>query len=182
MKASLFLLAAILFLSAPFASAQKIKVDVDEGVDFSKFKTFAWAEGQIARNPAVSQIIISAVETELKDRGLTRDDSDPDLKIAAVAAAMQDIQGVGPTWNSQRYKSWGGYGNPSALITVSKGTLLIDLLDVRNNKFSIFRGVAKDAVLQPSTGDPVKDAKKVEKLATSTIKKIFKKYPTKSRK
>jgi hypothetical protein len=181
MKFALLLTIAILFFAAPVVNAQKIKVDVDETVDFKTYKTFGWADGQIARNPAVSQVIVTAIENELKARGLVKSESEPDLEIAAVAAALQDVQGIGPTWNSQRYKSWGGYGNPSSMITVSKGTLLIDLLDKRNNDFSVFRGVAKDAVLRPTTGDPVEDAKNVEKIAKKAIKRIFKKYPIKSK-
>src|SRR4030095_4451069 len=101
---------------------QKVKVDVDRTANFSTFKTFGWAEGMVARNPIISQMIIAAVESELTARGLTKSAENPDIKIAVAAAVGMDIQTVGPSWNLN-YVTWGGYTNPAAIMNISIGTL-----------------------------------------------------------
>lgn len=168
----------VLLLFASVTQAQKMVIDVDKSFDFSKFKTFGWSSGQIAPKPTTSQMLVSAVERELISRGLVKNETDPDIRIAVMAAADMDLQGVGPSWNNERYKSWGGYGNPSALMTVAYGTLLIDLIETKN-KFSIWRGVAKNIFVKPPTGDPEKDLRQMQGLVNKTVGKMFKKYPVK---
>jgi uncharacterized protein DUF4136 len=175
MKPLIMLAAAVLLLSSTTSFAQKVKVDVDSNVNFSNFKTFGWDKGPVARNPIISNLIITAVETELTARGLTKSDS-PDIKVAVMAAAGMDLQAVGPTWNNVNYAVWGGYRNPAALMNVQTGTLLIDLLDTKNNS-SVFRGVAKETLNRSVSADQVADAKSVEKLIQKSVVKMFKKYP-----
>jgi len=159
-------------------NGQKVQVDVDKGVNFAAFRTFGWDNGTVARNPIIAQQIMSAIENELTQRGLRRSDDDPDLKIAVMAAVGLDVQGVGPSWNSTVYRSWGGYGNPAAIMNIPSGNLLIDL--VNKDKVSIFRGVAKSSLPHSPTMDYAADAKSVEKHVKKAVKKIFDKYPVRA--
>src|SRR6185436_1692979 len=161
MKRSIVLAAAVLLLSTSAVFGQKVKVDVDKTVNFSTFKTFGWAKGPIARNPIISQMIITAVESELTKRGLTKSEDNPDIKVAVLAAAGADIQAVGPTWNNANYRTWGGYANPAALMNITTGTLLVDLVESRKD-ISVLRGVAKDTLTRPVSADMNADAKSVE--------------------
>lgn len=176
MKRSIVLAAALLLLSSSAVFAQKVKVDVDTTVNFSTFKTFGWDKGPIARNPLISQMIVAAVESELTARGLTKSEDNPDIKVAVLAAAGADIQAVGPTWNNANYRTWGGYANPAALMNITTGTLLVDLVDSRKD-ISVLRGVAKDTLTRPVSADMNADAKSVEKVVKKAVSKIFKKYP-----
>jgi hypothetical protein len=178
MKPSIILAAAVLLLSTSAAFGQKVKVDVDTTVNFSTFKTFGWARGMVARNPIISQMIIAAIESELTARGLTKSDANPDIKVSVVAAAGVDIQAVGPTWNNANYRAWGGYTNPAALMNVTTGTLLLDLIDTQKD-ISVFRGVAKETLTREVSADVTADAKSVEKLVKKAVSKMFKKYPVK---
>jgi|SRR6476620_11515488 len=175
MKPLFILAVAVLFLSASTTFAQKVKVDVDSSVNFSHYKTFGWDKGPVARNPIITDQIVKAVENQLIARGLTKSDN-PDIKVAVMAAAGMDLQAVGPTWNNVNYAVWGGYRNPAALMNVQTGTLLIDLLDTKNNS-SVFRGVAKETLNRSVSADQVADAKSVEKLIQKAVVKMFKKYP-----
>ncbi|HXI25995.1 MAG TPA: DUF4136 domain-containing protein, partial [Pyrinomonadaceae bacterium] len=94
-----------------------------------------------------------------------------------VAAAGMDIQAVGPTWNSANYRTWGGYTNPAALMTVTTGTMLLDLVE-RKSDMSVFRGVARETLNRSASGDVAADAKSVEKLIKKAVSKMFKKYPS----
>lgn len=178
MKLRIILAVAALLMVGSSVQAQNMVVDVDKTVDFTKFKTFAFDEGQIARNPTTKAQIVSAIETELRSRGLTRNDSGADLLIVVMAAADLELQGIGPSWNNEVYKSWGGYGNPAALMTVRKGTLLIDLVQT-SNKIGVWRGVVKDVFVMPPTGNAENDAKQMGNLVNKTVKNMFKKYPVK---
>lgn len=178
MKSSIILATAILFLSTPVVMAQKVKVDVDSTANFSGFKTFGWDKGMVARNPIIGQLIVTAVENELTARGLTKSADNPDLKVAVVAAAGMDIQAVGPTWNNAGYAVWGGYTNPAALMNVTTGTLLIDLVDTKKD-MSIFRGVAKQTLNRSVSADAAADARSVEKTVKKAVTKMFEKYPVK---
>src|SRR4051794_26093288 len=123
-----FFAAAAMILAALISvQAQKVKVDVDETANFGTIKTFGWAEGQMAKNPLVAEMIKSSIEKELTARGLTHS-ATPDINVCVIAALDMDIAGVGPTWNNERYRYWGGYGNPAALMNVQSGTLLVDLI------------------------------------------------------
>jgi len=176
MKPSIILAAAVLLLSTAAVFGQNVKVDVDTTASFPTFKTFGWDKGMVSRNPFVSQMIVVAVESELTARGLTRSDDHPDIKVAVAAAAGMDIQAVGPTWNNANYATWGGYSNPAALMNVTTGTLLVDLIETKNG-ISVFRGVAKETLNRSASADVAADAKSVEKLIKKAVTKMFKKYP-----
>ena len=176
MKPSIILAVVILLLSTSAVFGQKVTVDVEPTANFSTFKTFGWAEGMVARNPVVSQMIIAAVESELTARGLTKSADNPDIKIAVAAAVGMDIQTVGPSWNLNHI-TWGGYTNPAAVMNISTGTLLVDLIDTKKD-ISILRGVAKETLTRSPSADMTADAKSVDKLIKKAVSKIFKKYPT----
>jgi hypothetical protein len=181
LTAALLCVLAFAVTGASVAQAQKMIVDVDKKFDFATFKSFGWAPGQIAPKETTSKFIVDAIEKELRSRGLVRNDADPDIRIAVMAAADIDLQGVGPTWNNEVYRSWGGYGNAGALMNVTKGTLLIDLVETES-KYSVWRGVAKDVFVAPPSNDPVKDANHMQSLVNKTVTKLFKKYPVKQNK
>src|SRR5215471_1240595 len=143
MKVKLLIISVtVLLLSTATAVAQKVKVDVDSSANFSSFKTFGWDKGMVARNPLISELIVAAVESELTKRGLTKTAENPDVKVAVAAAAGMDIQTVGPTWDVNYYAVWGGYTNPAAMMNVTHGTLVLDLVETKR-EISVFRGVAK---------------------------------------
>jgi hypothetical protein len=179
MQVSKILATAMLLLSVSAAFGQNVKVDVDATVNFSNFRTFGFAAGPVSRNPLIGQIIVAAVESELIARGLTRKDESPDLKVVVAAAAGMDLQAVGPTWNNVNYRTWGGYQNPAAMMNITTGTLLIDL--VTTDRKSVFRGVAKETLNRGTSADPVADAKSVDKLVKQAVRKMFKKYPAAKR-
>ena len=175
MRLILTFVAAVLFVSPLAAHAQKVTVDYDKTVNFSSYKTYAWAEGMVARNPIVSQMIVAAVESELTARGLTKTDTNPDMRVAVLAATDMDLRGVGPSWNPNL--NYGGNGNPSALVNITTGTLLIDLLDTKSDR-DVWRGVAKDVLSHAPSGNAAADARRVEKQIKNGIRKMFQKYPT----
>lgn len=174
----MIILVATLFVFVSAGEAQKTVVDVDKSFDFTQFKTFGWSDGQVAPKATTGEMLITAVERELLSRGLVRNDTAPDIRIAVLAAADMALQGVGPTWNNERYRFEGGHGNPAALMTLTKGTLLIDIVETKN-KISIWRAIVKDVFVKPLTGNAEKDLKQMQGLVNKIVPDIFKKYPIK---
>ena len=178
----IILIAAVLSFCVASAAAQEVKVDVDATANFASYKTFGWDKsGTVARNPLIAALIVTAVESELTKRGLTKVDDNPDVKVAVTAAAGIDIQAVGPTWNNAKYQVWGGYTNPAAMHNVTTGTLLLDLVDSKSD-MSVFRGVARQTLNRSSSADPAADARSVEKPIKKAVSKMFAKYPGGSKK
>jgi hypothetical protein len=178
MKLRLIILAAVLFVSPAVTRAQKVTVDYDKSVNFSGFKTFTWSEGSgQARNPIVGQMIKDAVERELNARGLTRVETNPDLRFSVMAASGMDLQVEKPGWDSEAgvVLNSGVYAR-GVMWDVSTGTLLLDAFDNKTDQM-VWRAFAKDTLPQAPGPNPVDDAKKVEKVVKKAISKMFKKFP-----
>ena len=83
MKSRLALLLLLLCILNLGVQAQKIKVEYNKGLDFSKFKTFAW--GHTMRSPVPCwPSPFGAIEQELTKRGLRKVEADPDAFIPGV--------------------------------------------------------------------------------------------------
>jgi hypothetical protein len=179
------IIAAILLgcaLCSTAAQAQKTSSGYDQSVDFSHFRTFMFAEGQGARNPYVKQMIVAALERELRAKGLTKVDANADLRVVYLAASGFNLR-VGSV-------SFGYAVNPvysgmvpagSQMWDVTTGTLLIDLFDNKTDRI-VFRGTAQDVLQRAPSADAQTDARLVSKQINKGIARIFKKYPKAAKK
>ncbi len=93
MKLTIKVCAVILLLSTVvMAGSKKLKVAVEPGVDFSKYRTYAWVGGVPAANPIVDTMLIAAFDTELQDRGLQKvDPPQADIIVRYDVATSGDI-------------------------------------------------------------------------------------------
>jgi len=87
MKSWRVVLIALLVLGANAAWAQKVDVDWDRNVDFSKFKTYAWIESKHPGKGLWNQRIIDGVDAKLAKAGLKKVD-------------RRSMQTRIPTWKS----------------------------------------------------------------------------------
>lgn len=170
-----------MFLGALSVSAQKVNVGADPGVDLTKYKTYAWSNKVPSANPIVSQTVTSAVDTELAAKGLTKVETDPELMVVVFGSTESDIHVSNPSWSPSLNSIATGVAVGSQSWLVTKGTLVIDMLDSKT-KNSVWRGQATQTLDRGPTGDKVKDAKTVEKPIKSAVKKMFKQFPHPSRK
>ena len=180
--------AAFALLLPPAVTAQKVETDYAHGTDFAKYKTYKLVK--IGENPDVSQLvdqrIVSALEEELANKGLTKNEDNPDLLVGYQAAISHQTQlntygstvgggpgwGVGPGWGY----GWGGnMGMASTMSTTTEskirnGTLVVDVMDPKQKQL-LFRGIATDTLSDKAE----KNTKKLQK----SLAKIFQKYPPK---
>ena len=79
-RASLY---CVLVLAFAFpAYSQKVKTGYDREIDFTRYKTYAWANlNQAKSRPILFQLVVGNVDHELEDKGLKRVDSNADLLL-----------------------------------------------------------------------------------------------------
>lgn len=167
------------FFLCTVVQAQKTSAAFDEKVDFSNYKTFAF-DKEGARNPYVNTLIVEAIERELTSRGLTRATTDPDLKVVYLAATVPDLQVQNVPFYHVVNPAYSGMVGSATMNMwdVTKGTLVIDLLDRKSDRV-VFRGTITDVLQRAPSSDLKADAKIVSKPINKGVAKVFKKYPIK---
>ena len=173
--AQLFLLICMLSLGA---QAQKIKVEYDKNLDYSKFKTFAWGHHDAVSRPTLALVIASAIQEELTKRGLRRVESNPDVFIQMYGSIDSEMSvnyfdplysGMGgiPSFDSG-FVMWGAMPGGTTVVTVHKGQLVVDVIDASQKKLA-WRGMATDKLSD-------KPEKLLQQVNTA-VEKMFRQYP-----
>jgi hypothetical protein len=154
------------------AFAQKIEVESDQAVDFSKFKTFAIRDGQLnSKNPSLNSELIrkrlnAGIQKALEAKGLVFVTSGAsDLNVRYTLGAARKLE-------TEAYPAgWRGWGTRVVKVPYTEGTLVIDLRDSSTRSLS-WRAIARE---------DKSDAAKLEGKLDDMVKKSFDKYPPKAK-
>jgi hypothetical protein len=172
----------LLVVACSCVQAQKVKIEFDKNVEFTKFKTYAWdPTPQAAAKPVLVAAIKGAVNHELEKRGLQMVTENPDLYIAMYGAIGSDFAvtysdlyygpyGI-PAFD-QSFLMWGAIPGTTNTAVVHKGQLAVDLLDASAKKL-VWRGIATEKLSE-------QQMKLVEQVNT-VVEKLFAKYPPKNK-
>ncbi|SMB94817.1 lipoprotein [Hymenobacter roseosalivarius DSM 11622] len=148
--AALVAVGLALLLGATSCSTSRVGVtsDYDHSVNFRTYKTWSWypqqtadAEGGPARgyNSFLDKRLRTAVELEMKKRGLTYAEQSPDLFVA-YSAKVEDKQQVSPYAGGYGYPFYGygmyGRGPYSPVTQYKAGTVIIDLVDAKRKELA----------------------------------------------
>ena len=166
---SLLVLALVAALGA---RAQKITMEFDQTIDFSRYKTFAIRDGQLSsRNPALnSPLVKKQIETDITNdltaKGLTLANSGPaDLNVRYTFGAARKTE-------VEAYPAgWYGLGTRYVRVPYAEGTLVIDLRDPTTRSL-VWRAIA---------AEEKSDATKIEGKINDMVKKSIDKYPPKKK-
>jgi hypothetical protein len=151
MKA-LFALAAAALL-AGCASTPDVAVDHDPTADFSRYRTYYWAQEPNASNPLANQRIVAGIDQRLQAKGMTRQEGSGDIALVANVATSQK-QTLDTFYTGGAYGGWGwgpgwGYGgvgsSTTRVNTYTVGTLVLDMFDTSTKK-AVWRGTASGTV------------------------------------
>ncbi len=172
------LLCWLVCLACATAQAQKIKVQYDKSLDFSKFKTYSIDPVDNAPRPMLRLAIQAAVQDDLDKRGLTKVASNPDLYVQMYGAIDTDfsttyfdpIYGSGIPPSNSRYEAWYVMPGTVTSVLIPKGQLMVDLIDA-NKKRLVWRGTAKQKLSD-------KREKLLDQVNTA-VEKMFQQYPVK---
>jgi hypothetical protein len=172
------LVAGALAAFAGFASSITVETKSSPGVDFSRYKSYSVADMPEVKNPAVRQRLESALDKQLKAKGLERKDSGGDLRVMMHPRISKE-------YNSSDYDtSWDyGWGNWASIRDLSGdsssskrlegvpvGTVIVDLVDAATKQLA-WRGGAT-SVLNAEDSD-----EKRQDVLDDAMKKLFAKYP-----
>jgi hypothetical protein len=152
------------------AFAQKIEIEADPAVNFSKFKTFAIRGGRLnSRNPSLNSELIrkridAGIQKYLEAKGLTFVPAGPsDLNVRYTLGAVRKTE-------IETYPAgWRGWGTRVVRVPYTEGTLVIDLRDPSTRSL-VWRAIAREEK---------SDAAKIERKLDDMVKKSFDKYPPK---
>ena len=156
--------ALLLFCSAAVAGT-KVKADKDPEADFGTYRTYAWEKGLSAAHKNIQHVIEKNVDRELAQVELVKvDKEEADLYAVSYALGEQLVGTLGGFYRQPDW-AWGIITTESRLIT--RGTLVIDLVDAQENKV-VWRGVAQGNVT---------NTEQAIRLIEQVTKKMFRKYP-----
>jgi Domain of unknown function (DUF4136) len=155
------------------AFAQKIEIEFDQSVDFSKFRTFAIRDGKLnSKNPSLNNELIrkridADIQKFLEARGLEFTPAGrSDLNIRYTLGAVGKMQ-------TEAYPAgWRGWGTRVVRVPYTEGTLVIDLRDPATRSL-VWRGIARA---------DKSNAAQIEAKLDDMVKKSFEKYPPKPKK
>ena len=153
------------------ALAQKINIEFDQAVDFSRFKTFAIRDGKIHSNqPSLNSELVKKhierqIEKNLMARGLTEVSGTADLNVrySLGSAGKREVE----TYPA----GWRGWGARRVAVHYTEGTLVLDLRDPATRSL-VWRGIAVE-----DKSDPMK----LEGRIDAMVKKALDKYPPKNK-
>ena len=157
-------------LVAQTAHAQKITMEFDQSIDFSKYKTFAIRDGRLSSaNPALNSDLVKKqieadIQSDLTAKGLTLVPSGPsDLNVRYTFGAARKTE-------VEAYPAgWYGLGTRYVRVPYAEGTLVIDLRDPSTRSL-VWRAIAAE-----EKSDPAKIQGKLDAM----VKKSIDKYPPK---
>jgi hypothetical protein len=165
---------ALIALASVTVIVAKPRVDYDKSVDFSEYTTYVWQEGTPAPSDLVQERLERAVNGQLAAKNMKMTDSGADLYVVMHASVGSETQITSSSFGYGGYggwRGWGGWGGGTTTVNVNEipvGTVVIDLVDAKENKL-VWRGIASGTV----KSKPEKSEKQINK----KIGKMFAKFP-----
>ena len=175
-------LSTLMAFAASSSIAQKVHVELDQRVDFCRFKTYTWLESQHPADDPWAQRVMTAIDRQLIRKGLQKavGSRGPDLEIVYNSDIKERTTSAGCDYGCvlAEYLFNQVYGPPrfwpqpgSWVSEVEKtGSLVVGLVDA-SGKDMVWRGMATDTLSDKS--------EKNERKLNKAINKMFKKYPPK---
>lgn len=161
-------------LSLPACSSLKTSLAYDRNTDFRAYKTFAFAERSI-QDPYWYSIVEASIIAELKKKGLSPRDRNPDLVVSYNATFAMGETKTKVYSSGVAYATGVGWTtlNGAGLVTVTDlpvGTLLVDLADPKKKEL-VWRATASHDI------DKNASLESRERIVSGAIAKIFEGFP-----
>jgi Domain of unknown function (DUF4136) len=174
------LVVLIVALGTKWSWADKIKTDFDKSASFSEFKTYAFKPGLLMLaegKERVDEQMISALRRELKGKGLTEVQENPNLFVTYFGT-LGTVSAGGSLYapgQEARYdwgipQGWSGVTSD----TVLTGSLLIEVVNA-SSKQLLWRARIEGAV--KNLNKPEKQGPRINEF----IQKAFKDFPPKGK-
>lgn len=171
-------LALVAFLACatlPLHAGGKVETAWDKNADFSKYRTYAWADRPATTRPFVGIEIRANADEQLKMKGLTINKENPDLILNFYGSVDASVSGPAA---DPLYTGTGGTplpgttmwtnNNVGTVTSVPKGTLILDARDATTHH-SVWRSIAKGTLKEKSS--------QLQKQVQNSIARMFQDFP-----
>lgn len=171
-------------LAIAFVSCTTVKVN-RSSTNLAKYKSYAFMDPDVkaGKNPLyyndiATQNVEAVVDNALLNKGLKKDESDPDMLVGYHFFVEQKTRTVTDPPMYGPYLGWGRWGwrgwapgywdwGRTRTETYKEGTLVVDMVDTRSKKL-VWRGYIENAVSNPSN---------ITDRLPKEVDKILEKYP-----
>lgn len=168
--------------SASPGAAQKTKIGYDKTADFSKFRTYSWAQPEMPTSrPILYEYVVKTIDNELNAKGIERVDGNGDLVLIPTGGMeygsnlpsgtpiLPVYSGPPPSVNATMWT--GATPAASSGPMVAEGSLTLEFVDHARNKV-VWNGTVSEKF------DPTKKEESLT-LAGKAVSKLLKKFPPK---
>ncbi len=161
------------------ATGPTIRTNVDQSVDFTRFRTFDFMQplstDREGYQSFVSRDLMASAEREMTARGFQRTTTNPDLLVNFSANLDQRLRvtqtpQTRSAWGTHRrgfYSTWPGYSTQVRQYT--QGTFGVDIVDAQRRQL-VWEGVAISRVTRG-------DAENIGPLLDTSVREIFAQFP-----
>ena len=162
----------------------RVNHDYDPQHDFNEYKTFKWGQADIEndalkQNPMLAKRINETVQNVLQEKGfvlLEDENADPDFVVVTHAGLKDRVQvqttsyaGYGRYYRGWYDPWWGPYGGQTHVSHYEEGTLVIDIVDMKNKELA-WRGLGTKTIGN-RTGD------KQLQVIDNVVRRIMSSFP-----
>ena len=156
-------------LAGACASSIRVRSDYDRDVNFKKYRTFAFRDGNSTGNPVLDQRIKTDITAALKARGMDEVRPENADTIVVAHAATRTRR----TYDTFYDNAWGGWrwrwARPTVVVNEFEvGTIVVDVFD-NQSKTAVWHGFASRVLHD----DAEKDADQTDR----AVRQIFEQYP-----
>jgi hypothetical protein len=185
MKLFQILILSAFALSLIGCSSVKYSTDFDPTQDFSKYKTYRFAnpnevdpEDYLTQYPLIKKRVMAAIEEDFAAKGFqVAEEGEPDFVVLLAAGSKERMQvtqtggyGYGGWYGGYHGYGGGGYGGSTYVNYYEEGSLVIDIIDWQEKELS-FRGVAT-GTLSKSEKTPEESQADIDELITNILAKF----------
>ncbi|QNF35697.1 DUF4136 domain-containing protein [Adhaeribacter swui] len=139
----------LLGLVAACAPYVNVSTDYDHSINFQEYKSFNWYSNKagikkdsLQYDTFFDKRMQNAIKANLSQRGIEFSDRPEFYVNYNVSFANQTTSNVGPFYP---YGYYGGYSRFNNTSQYKEGTIIVDLIDARNNQL-LWRGVGESEV------------------------------------
>jgi len=174
MKRFLAASATALLLVACASNKPVVQTDHAQGTDFSRYRTYTWAEQPQMQSPITRDKLVQAVDAQLAAKGWQRV-PEGDVALVGQWVASEDVSynhfsfGVGlGNWGGNSGGGVGASTGTSTPKTTLVGSLILDMYDAKT-KQALWRGTISGNVPETPQG--------IDTAVATYIPQMFAKFP-----
>lgn len=174
MKRILAVGATALLLLACASNKPVVQTDHAQGTDFSRYRTYTWAEEPQTQSPIVRDKLVRAIDGQLAAKGWQRT-PDGDVALVGQWVAREDVSynnvsfGIGlGNWGGNSGGGVGASTGTSVPKTTLVGSLIVDMYDAKS-KQALWRGTVSGKVPETPEG--------IDAAVATYIPQMFAKFP-----